>query len=359
MQKPKVYFLPRKKPKTSFVEQVRKAAEIAVRSAAKEGDLLGIKVHFGEEGNTAYVPPVFIRLFVEEAKKKGARPFLFDTNTLYKGKRENARDHLLLALRHGFTYEVVEAPLMIADGLKGKDYVEVEVRGEHFKSVWLASLIRQLDSCIVVSHVKGHSSSGFGGAIKNISMGFASRSGKQQMHSDVKPVVDPYLCTGCETCREWCPVDAIFIDVEGKAVINHGVCIGCGECRVTCPAGAIDISWETTPRLLQEKMAEYALGSMNLLKGRIFFVNFLINITPDCDCWEWSEPYLVEDIGLLASDDPVAIDQASCDILNSLWRERGGKDIWKDLYPRIDWTVQLAHAEKIGVGSRSYELVSL
>lgn len=148
MQKPKVYFLPRKKPKTSFVEQVRKAAEIAVRSAAKEGDLLGIKVHFGEEGNTAYVPPVFIRLFVEEAKKKGARPFLFDTNTLYKGKRENARDHLLLALRHGFTYEVVEAPLMIADGLKGKDYVEVEVRANTSSP---SGLQASSDSSILVS----------------------------------------------------------------------------------------------------------------------------------------------------------------------------------------------------------------
>lgn len=356
MNASKVYFFPRRAPKTSFLEQVRKAAFYASREVVGNGELVGIKVHFGEEGNTAFVSPLFIRAIVDEVIKLGGKPLLFDTNTLYKGERENARDHLLLALRHGFSFEVVNAPIMIADGLKGKDYVEVPVSGRHFKTVRLGSLLKQLDSCIVVSHVKGHSSAGFGGAIKNISMGFASRSGKQQMHSDVRPVVDESKCIGCGTCLEWCPVQAITIDAGLKAYIDHSICIGCGECRVTCPEGAIDISWETTPRLLQEKMAEYALGSVTLLKGKVSFINFLISITPDCDCWEWSEPYLVDDIGVLASTDPVAIDQASCDLLNEEWRKKGGKELWKDLYPKIDWTIQLKHAEEIGVGTRKYEL---
>lgn len=318
---------------------------------------MGIKVHFGEEGNTAFVPPHLVRVVVEEVEKAGGKPFLFDTNTLYRGSRENARDHILLALRHGFSFETTGCPVIIADGLKGKDYVEVEIEGKHFEKVRLGSLIKQMESCVVISHVKGHSSAGFGGAIKNISMGFASRSGKQQMHSDVKPVVDEEKCIGCGTCIEWCPVSAISLTVENKAYIDQNICIGCGECRVTCPEEAIDISWETTPVLLQEKMAEYALGSVTLLKGKIGFINFLINVTPDCDCWEWSESYLVPDIGVLASLDPVAIDQASCDLLNKEWQKSGGRDIWKDIYPQIDWSVQLSHAEKLGVGTRDYILM--
>jgi uncharacterized Fe-S center protein len=352
-----VYFFPRSRQKVSFETQIRKSTKKIISSVVHKNDLVGIKVHFGEEGNTAFIPPYYIRPIVEEVEKAGGKPFLFDTNTLYRGQRENARDHILIAYKHGFSPETVGCPVIIADGLKGKDYVEVAINGKHFEKVRLGSLIKQLDSCIVVSHVKGHSSAGFGGAIKNISMGFASRSGKQQMHSDVKPVVDEEKCISCGTCMEWCPVEAISLTAEGKAFIDHQICIGCGECRVTCPEEAIDISWETTPIFLQEKMAEYALGAIVLLRNRIGFLNFLINVTPDCDCWEWSESYLVRDLGVLASLDPVAIDQASCDLLNREWQKTGGKDIWKDLYPRIDWSVQLKHAEAIGVGIRNYILI--
>lgn len=323
----------------------------------KTGDLTGIKVHFGEEGNTEFIPPYLIRPVVDTVIKHGGRPFLFDTNTLYRGMRENARDHLLLALRHGFTPEVVGAPIMIADGLKGRDYVEVEIAGRHFNSVRLGSLIKQMDACVVVSHVKGHSTAGFGGAIKNISMGFASRSGKQQMHSDVKPEVDADKCTLCGTCVEWCSAGAITL--QASAVIDREGCTGCGECRVTCPEGAIDISWETTPALLQQKMAEYALGAVTLLRGRIAFVNFLINITPDCDCWEWSGTRLIDDIGVLSSVDPVAADQASCDLINEASLEKYGKNLWEYLTPKINWEVQLEHAEKIGAGTRKYGLCEI
>lgn len=350
----KVFLSRRLNKKESFKQQVVRVSEKVVPSVVKEGDLTGIKVHFGEEGNTEFIPPYLIQPVVEAVVKQGGKPFLFDTNTLYRGMRENARDHLVLALKHGFTFEVVGAPLLIADGLKGKDYIEVEIEGRHFDTVRLGSLIKQMDSCVVVSHVKGHSTAGFGGAIKNISMGFASRSGKQQMHSDVRPGVNPERCTLCGTCVEWCPVGAITLG--DAALIDSQICIGCGECRVTCPEGAIDISWETTPTRLQEKMAEYALGALNLLKGRIAFVNFLINITPDCDCWEWSGTRLLDDIGVLSSLDPVAADQASCDLINEAARRKYGRDLWEHLYPRIDWQAQLKHAEEIGVGTRKYSI---
>lgn len=359
MEKAKVYFASVNKNQASFLDSIRKVARSIIPFVVKDGDIVGIKVHFGEEGNTGFIPPYFVRPVVDEIYEAGGKPLLFDTNTLYRGERSNARDHLLLAMRHGFTFEVVNAPVVIADGLKGKDQVEVEIKGKHFKTVRLGSLIKQLDSCIVISHVKGHSTAGFGGAIKNISMGFASRSGKQQMHSDVKPSVLKEKCIGCGTCIEWCPASAITLNAEGKAYIDSSICIGCGECRVTCPEEAIDISWETTPYLLQEKMAEYALGAISLLDGRIGFINFLINITPDCDCWEWSASYLVADIGVASSLDPVALDKASVDLINEEWRKKGGKDIWKDLYPQIDWTVQLRHAEEIGVGSTNYNIINL
>lgn len=352
----RVLFVSRDRSTVSFADAVASVARSIAAEYVREGDLVGVKVHFGEEGNTEFLPPHLVRPVVDAVAALGAKPLLFDTNTLYRGQRENARDHLMLAARHGFTIASMGAPILIADGLRGKDFVEVPVEGRHFRSVRIASLVKQLDSVIVVSHVKGHSGTGFGGAIKNISMGFASRSGKQQMHSDVKPTVDTSACTACGTCREWCPADAITVGVDG-ASIDHARCIGCGECRVTCPEGAIDIDWATTPTLLQEKMAEYASGSMKLVERNIGFVNLVVNVSPDCDCWEWSGPRLVEDVGVLASRDPVAIDQASCDLLNERWRSSGrGSDIWRDLYPKIDYTVQLRHAEEMGVGAREYVL---
>lgn len=347
--------------KQSFLEQIKNNSRKVIEPVVSKGDMVGVKTHFGEEGNTAFVSPYYVRPIVDEILKKDAKPLLFDTNTLYGGKRENAYDHLNLALRHGFTLETVGAPIIIADGLKGKDYHRFQIDGKHFREVWLNSLLKQLDSVVVVSHVKGHSMAGFGGAIKNISMGFASRSGKQQMHSDVKPQVSSDVCTLCGICVEWCPVDAINLNVDGgSAEINSKDCIGCGECRVTCPEGAIDISWDTTPTLLQEKMAEYACGSMQVVKNKICFINFLINIVPDCDCWEWSGKPLIEDIGVSSSSDPVSLDKASCDLINERWQKEGkGKDVWRELYPRINWEVQLNHAEKMGVGSKKYKIVEL
>jgi uncharacterized Fe-S center protein len=352
----RVLFATRGGDRTSFATSIKKVATCVAREYVKPRDIVGVKVHFGEEGNTEFIPPHLVRPVIDALTELGSRPLVFDTNTLYKGDRENARDHLLLAARHGFSIATLGVPVMIADGVKGKDFVEVPVEGKHFSSVRIASLVRQVDSIVVISHVKGHSGAGFGGAIKNISMGFASRSGKQQMHSDVKPVVNEGVCISCGTCLEWCPANAITMTEKG-ALIDHEACIGCGECRVTCPEGAIDIDWTTTPTLLQEKMAEYASGSVKLAERNIGFINMLVNVSPDCDCWEWSGERLVRDIGVLGSRDPVAIDQASCDLINEEWRRAGkGSDIWRDLYPKIDYTVQLRHAEEMGVGTREYVL---
>lgn len=356
-----VFFSRRGVKQSSFCEKVKDISLEIAKGFISNSDLVGIKVHFGELGNTEFLPPHYIKPVVDAVSSLGAKPFLFDTNTLYKGMRENARDHIMLASFHGFNIGSMGVPVIIADGLKGKDYVKVSIKGKHFNEVRLASALKQMDGVIVISHVKGHTGVGFGGAIKNISMGFASRSGKQQMHSDVKPFVDIEKCTSCGACIKWCPASAISIDTKkNSAFIDLDVCIGCGECRVTCPELAIDISWDTTTVLLQEKIAEYALGSMIVTERNIGFLNFVVNVTPDCDCLDWSGERLIEDIGVLGSRDPVAVDTASCDLLNEEWHKKGrGKDIWKELYPEIDWTIQISYAEKIGVGSRNYVLKEL
>lgn len=353
-----VFFAGRCERQKSFQESIGEVTERIVADYIKKGDITGIKVHFGEAGNTEFLPPHYIKPVVGVVKDSGAYPVLFDTNTLYRGMRSNTYNHLILAERHGFNLESVGAPAVIADGLKGKNYIEVPIKGKHFQTVRLGGEIKQMDSIIVISHVKGHSSTGFGGAVKNISMGFAARSGKQQMHSDVKPTVDVEKCTACGICLEWCPVSAIAIVIDLDAArIDHNICNGCGECRITCPEGAIDISWETSAVMLQEKMAEYALGSMTLKRGLIGFINFAVNITPDCDCWEWSDERIVRDIGVFASKDPISVDVVSCDRINEQWKEeKKGRNVWRELYPEIDWTIQLRYGQEIGVGEMKYKV---
>ncbi len=329
-------------------------------------DLVAIKIHFGERGNTSYVRPQFVRKIVDEVKKAGGRPFLTDANTLYVGARSNAVDHLQTAIENGFDYSVVNSPLIIADGLTGKDYLNVPVNLKHCREVKIGSAVALADAFIAVTHFKGHEATGFGGTIKNVGMGCGSRAGKQVMHSDMLPGVKEGKCKACERCHQWCPTGAIAVEELKMAVVDEKACIGCGECTVTCPHGAISINWKNNMKdAIQEKMAEYAVGVLHNKRGKAGFITFLTNITPDCDCYNFSDAPVVRDIGVLASLDPVAIDQACADLVN---RERGlpgskleGREEVNDkftaLYPDIDWTRQLAYGEEIGLGSRSYELV--
>lgn len=317
-------------------------------------DLVALKVHFGERGNTAFIPPIYARRVVESVKKAGGRPFLTDANTLYVGGRSNAVSHHTTAVMNGFSYATLEAPVVIADGLTGKDYVEVAIDGKHFQTVRIASAAVHADSLIALSHFKGHEMTGFGGAIKNIGMGLGCRSGKQQMHADVQPAVDASKCVACGKCVKWCATDAITI-VGERAEIDLSKCQGCGECVVTCPQQAIAIDWGNDAGKAQERIAEYALGAVKDKEGKTGFINFILNITPDCDCWGYSDASVVNDIGIVASVNPVAIDQASIDLVNA-----GAKrDIFRELHSSVDWQVQLAHAEEIGLGTRSYELIPI
>lgn len=350
----------------NLLDKVEKLFDLAgMGEFITAGDLVAIKIHFGEKGNLGYIRPQYLRRLVQKIKARGGKPFLTDANTLYVGSRSNAVDHLQTAVENGFAYAVVDAPLIIADGLNGKDFVSVKINQKHFEEVKIGSAIHHAQALITVTHFKGHELTGFGGTLKNLGMGSGSRGGKQSMHSDVAPKINPDKCMACASCIEWCPAAAISIDEkEDIAVIDYSKCIGCGECTVTCPVPAIRVSWKTTTQSTQEKIAEYALGVTRPKGGKAGYISFLTDISPDCDCFGWNDAPMVADIGILASRDPVAIDQAAVDLVNQQPRIAGSKisdnteikDHFRAAH-NIDWSHQLSYAEQIGMGTRSYRLV--
>jgi len=329
-------------------------------------DKTALKLHFGEMGNDGFISPVYVRQVVEKVRACGALPFLTDTNTLYRGSRSNAVDHITTAILHGFDFAVAGAPVIIADGLAGKNVARVAINGRHFKTVAIAGDIAAAESMIVLSHFKGHIVSGFGGAIKNLAMGCAPPEGKRAQHN-ARPFSITEKCTGCGSCLEVCPASAITID-GGKSVIAGEQCIGCFECMHACPEQAIDINWETEIPVFMERMVEYAYGATSGKKGKIGYMNFLIRITPDCDCFPFSDTPIVPDIGILASRDPVAIDAASFDLVN---KQQGftssllsghhhpGEDKFTGVHANTDGFHQVRYAEEIGLGSSDYELITI
>ena len=214
-----VYFASvRSVKKRSMVARVGTLLERAgIKDAIADGDLVAVKMHFGEAGNTGFVHPVFVRETVQRIKQHGGKPFLTDANTLYSGMRSNAVDHIQCALQNGFSYVTVDAPIVIADGIDGRDAVDVRVDGEHFETVRIGAAAVHADAMVVVTHVKGHEATGFGGALKNIGMGLGCRSAKQRMHSDFQPDVEAEKCTACSRCVRWCPVGAIIIGPDRVA----------------------------------------------------------------------------------------------------------------------------------------------
>jgi uncharacterized Fe-S center protein len=339
---------------------------MGIEDIIEKGDLVAIKMHFGEKGNASYIRPQFIKVVVELVKKLGGKPFLTDTNTLYRGSRSNAVDHLNTAYEHGFTPGAVGAPVVIADGLNGKSYYEVTINQKHFKKVKIGSFVHTADAFISIAHMTGHIETGFGANLKNIGMGCGNRAAKQTMHADFEPKVNLDKCIGDGTCAKWCPADAIKIKNK-KAEVNYKKCIGCGECVVSCITGAIGIKWEGSSKLVQEKIVEYAYGVIKPKKGKVGHINFLTHITPDCDCVGWTDAMIVPDIGVISSCDPVAIDQASVELVNAQLGNRNsrlkkafkkGEDKFRDIN-KMDWSYQLKYAEKIGLGSRKYELVNI
>lgn len=332
-----------------------------------EGDLTAVKLHFGEKGNHTFIRPIFIRRIVDEIKKAGGKPFLTDSSTLYPGERKEAVSALQCAVENGFAFAVVNAPLIMGDGLKGQNAVSVPVGGELLKRVSIGAEIVEADALVTVSHFKCHELTGFGGALKNLGMGCASRAGKMQQHSTVAPVVATKVCNGCRACLKACAHSAIAM-IAGKAKIDPEACVGCSRCITACPQKAINIQWNESSSLVMKKMAEYAAGAVAGKQGKTVFINFITQVSPACDCYGHADAPIVNDIGICASTDPVAIDQACADLVNGArgnlntalanGHEPGG-DKFRGVYPEIDWEVQLEHGQKMGIGSREYELVRI
>jgi uncharacterized Fe-S center protein len=348
-----VYFLPasEKEGHELLAEKTRRIFDaLELENSVKKDDFVGIKIHFGEKGNTGFIKPPWLKHLIAHLKNKKARVFMTDTNTLYHGSRSNSVDHLQLAAKHGFSIGKLEVPVIIADGLIGRDSGEVEVNLKHVKSAKIASTFFHIDFLLCLSHFTGHVLSGFGAAIKNLGMGCASRAGKLEQHSDVHPWVNAKICTNCSVCMEYCPADAIE-QADGSAHIIDERCIGCGECLVVCNVGAIKMRWDGDALRVQEKMAEYAFGVLKSVKHRAGFINYLVRVTQDCDCMSRNGKVLVPDLGILASLDPVAVDKASVDLL----MEANNRDFLREAID-VDWLAQLRHGEKIGLGSMEYEL---
>ena len=364
-----VYFISlRATWKENLFKKLGKLLEAAgLSSVVNKRDLVALKLHFGEKGNTAFIRPIFIREIVQKIKEVGGRPFVTDANTLYKGSRGDAVNHTITAIQNGFSYAVVDAPIIIADGLMGRSQTEVFIKQKHVEAAYIGSEIVNADTLISVAHFKGHDLTGFGGALKNVGMGCASRAGKLVQHSGLAPKVKRKKCIGCGECVDHCSQNAISL-AEEKAIINPEKCIGCGECILICPQMAIQVKFGKSLPDFMEKMMEYALGVMKTKQNKSLFINFITNVSPACDCWPVADAPIVRDIGILASTDPVAIDQASVDLVNkepalpdSCMKEgrEAGSDKFRALYPKTDWTIQLTYAEHLGLGTRKYNLIQI
>jgi uncharacterized Fe-S center protein len=363
-----VYFAPmRSTKKRSMVARVGTLlGRAGLGDAIAKDDLVAVKLHFGEAGNTGFVHPVYLREVVHRIREAGGKPFLTDANTLYRGQRANAVDHLACAIHNGFGFATVEAPIIIADGLDGRDAVDVPVEGKHFDSVRIGAAAVRADAMVVVSHVKGHEATGFGGALKNVGMGLGSRSAKQRMHADFKPEVSAEHCTGCGRCVQWCPVGAIAIGPDRVATVSYDTCYGCGECVASCPYGGIATQWKTEPAAIQEKIVEHVAGALAGKDGKAIYLSFVTNVSPDCDCWSFTDAPVVADVGVLASNDIVAIEQAAYDLVvqaaglpGSLGEgSKPGDDTFTAI-TGVDGTRAIAYAEEMGLGMREYELIAV
>ena len=330
-----------------------------------QGKYVAIKIHFGELGNLAFLRPNFARYVADYVKELGGYPFLTDCNTLYVGSRKNALDHLDTALRNGFSPYATGCQILIGDGLKGTDDVEVPVNGGILcKTAKIGRAIMDADIVISLNHFKGHECTGFGGALKNLGMGSGSRAGKMEMHSAGKPTVDQELCIGCGACVKICAHDAPHI-ADKRCTIDHTRCAGCGRCIGVCPKDAITPAHDETFENLNCKIAEYAKA---VVDGRPnFHINIVNQVSPNCDCHPESDAAIVPDVGMFASFDPVAVDVASADAVNrqpvnpmGILAERAGvPDRFNGTHPTTNWRSGPEHAEKIGLGSMAYELVTV
>ncbi len=332
-----------------------------------------IKIHFGEPGNIAFLRPNFAKVVADMVKECGGRPFLTDCNTLYVGGRKNGLDHLDAAFTNGFSHFSTGCHIIIADGLKGLDEAYIPVKnGELVKEAKIGHAIADADIIISLNHFKGHESTGFGGALKNLGMGGGSRAGKMEMHSEGKPNARPDLCIACGACQRNCAHSAISIipctgNKKGKtASVNHLKCVGCGRCIGACPTDAMEAGFDNSNEVLNKKIAEYAAAVVQDKPS--FHISVVMDLSPNCDCHSENDAPFAPDVGIFASFDPVALDQACADAVNEQPVLKGScldgvqdsfHDHFKNIHPETDWHSQVEHAEKIGLGTMRYELVKL
>lgn len=349
----------------------RLAKKAGIENIDFNGKFVAIKMHFGELGNISYLRPNYARAIVDLVKELGGKPFLTDCNTMYPGSRKNALEHLECAWQNGFTPLTVGCPVIIADGLKGTDDIAVPVPGgEYTKEARIGRAVMDADIFISLSHFKGHEMAGFGGAIKNIGMGCGSRAGKKDQHSCGKPIINEEICRGCRMCMRECANNGLEFDVEKRKMhVNQDNCVGCGRCLGACNFDAIDFANDQAVEVLNSKMAEYTKA---VVSGRDnFHMSLIVDVSPYCDCHSENDAPILPNIGMFASFDPVALDQACADacmkatpIRNSVLGDNMAainfvdlKDHFRNTSPESVWETQLIHGQKIGLGSREYELV--
>jgi uncharacterized protein len=372
MSTSKVYFTNlRAKPSLNLLKKL----ELLVKKAGIETidfdhKIVAIKIHFGEPGNMAYLRPNYAAQIVKVLKNKGAIPFLTDCNTLYYGSRSNAPHHLEAAFENGYNPLVTGCPVIIADGIKGTDFREIELNTENCTSAKIGTAVAESDVLISMNHFKGHEMTGFGGALKNIGMGCASVGGKLFLHSSSSPKIYEENCTACKVCEKNCNYGAIKVGKDKIAHIDYEICTGCGQCIAVCQYDSARVVWENASELVNKRIAEYV--SAVLRNKPSFHINFIMDVSPDCDCYGFNDYPLVPNIGMAASFDPVALDQACADMVvaapalagskicdNHDHGDLNGKDKFSLSHPDTTWQSGLEHAEKIGLGSRKYELIEI
>ena len=336
-----------------------------------DGKFVAIKMHFGELGNISYLRPNYAKAVVDVVKELGGKPFLTDCNTMYPGSRKNALEHLYCAWENGFTPLTVGCPILIGDGLKGTDDIEVPVAGgEYVRAAKIGRAIMDADVFISLTHFKGHEMTGFGGTIKNIGMGCGSRAGKKEQHSNGQPTIDPEICRGCRRCQRECANGGLEFDEAARRMrVNTKNCVGCGRCLGACNFDAISFGDNAALTELNCRMAEYTKA---VVDGRPnFHISLVVDVSPNCDCHCENDAPILPNLGMFASFDPLALDQACVDAclaaaplpnsqLSDHMAEKGfidHHDHFKNSTPESEWRSCLEHAEKIGLGSREYELV--
>ncbi len=355
-------------PSQKLSRLIRKSG---IDSIDMKGKFVAIKMHFGELGNMSFLRPNYARAVVNIVKELGGKPFLTDCNTMYPGSRKNAIEHLYCAWENGFTPMTVDCPIIIGDGLKGTDDISVPVcGGEYIKEAKIGRAVMDADIFISLTHFKGHEMAGFGGTIKNIGMGCGSRAGKTEQHCNGKPIIYEDRCSGCKRCLKECANGGLVFDEKSKKMsVDYENCTGCSRCIGECNFDAIDFSQNAAIKELNCRMAEYTKA---VIDGREnFHISLICDVSPVCDCHCGNDVPIIPDVGMFASFDPLALVQACVDAClkqtpmpNSQLTDEMESEHFHDTHdhfsnanPNAEYKTCLAHAEKIGLGKRDYELI--